>query len=93
MYPLGVYWVSMSQSPRPKEFQMSETRRYAVTGMSCAHCEQAIRQELSELPGVGEIQVSAADGSLVVTLGAEAPSDDAVLAAVDEAGYQGVRVP
>lgn len=73
---------------------MSETRRYTVTGMSCAHCEQAIRQELSELSGVEEIQVSAADGTLVVTLDAgSAPDDAEILAAVDEAGYQGVRVP
>ena len=73
---------------------MSETRRYTVTGMSCAHCEQAIRQELSELSGVEEIQVSAADGTLVVTLGGgPAPDDAEILAAVDEAGYQGVRVP
>lgn len=73
---------------------MSETRRYTVTGMSCAHCEQAIRQELSELSGVEEIQVSAADGALSVTLDAgSAPDDAEILAAVDEAGYQGERVP
>lgn len=72
---------------------MSETRNYAVTGMSCAHCEQAVRHELAELSGVQEVQVSAADGTLAVTLsGGPAPDDAEILAAVDEAGYQGVRV-
>lgn len=71
---------------------MSEMRHYTVTGMSCAHCEGAIRQEVSELHGVEDVQVSAAGGTLTVTVqGAEAPSDGDILAAVDEAGYEAVR--
>lgn len=71
---------------------MSEMRHYTVTGMSCAHCESAVRQEVGELHGVENIQVSAADGTLTVMVqGAEAPSDGDIVAAVDEAGYQAVR--
>lgn len=65
------------------------TTEYAVTGMSCGHCESAIRAEVSQIPGVTEIEVSAATGRLTVT--AELPVDDAaVMAAVDEAGYEAV---
>lgn len=66
------------------------TTEYQVTGMSCGHCEAAVREEVGKLPGVQKIDVSAATGSLVVT--SEAALDDAaVLAAVDEAGYSAVR--
>ena len=64
---------------------------YQVTGMTCGHCEMSIREEVSEIPGVQDIQVSAQTGKLNVT--AEGELDDAkVLAAVEEAGYSAVRV-
>ncbi len=64
---------------------------YQVTGMTCGHCEMSVREEVAELPGIQDIQVSAQTGTLVVT--AEGELDDAtVLAAVEEAGYSAVRV-
>lgn len=67
------------------------TTEFQVTGMSCGHCEKAITDEVSQIDGVTDITVSAADGTLVVT--ASAPVDDAVIiAAVDEAGYEAARV-
>jgi copper chaperone CopZ len=64
---------------------------YQVTGMTCGHCEMSIREEVGEIPGVKDIQVSAQTGKLSVT--AEGEIDDAkVLAAVEEAGYSAVRV-
>ena len=66
------------------------TQTFAVTGMTCGHCEMAIRDEVSRIHGVEGIDVSAQNGRLVVR--SSAPVDDtAVLAAVDEAGYQAVR--
>ena len=66
------------------------TSEYQVTGMTCGHCEMSIREEVSQIPGVDEIQVSAQTGKLVVS--SENPVDDAaVLEAVDEAGYSAVR--
>ncbi|MEZ0141805.1 heavy metal-associated domain-containing protein [Microbacterium sp. NRRL B-14842] len=66
------------------------TSEYQVAGMTCGHCEMAIRDEVSRIPGVEGIDVSAQSGRLVVR--SSAPVDDtAVLAAVDEAGYQAVR--
>lgn len=69
---------------------MATTTEYQVTGMSCGHCETAIRAEVSEIAGVTGIEVSTQTGRLAVT--SEQPVDDAaVIAAVDEAGYTAVR--
>ncbi|TLP72772.1 heavy-metal-associated domain-containing protein [Nesterenkonia sphaerica] len=66
------------------------TTEYQVTGMSCGHCEKAVRSEVGEIEGVTGIEVSAENGRLAVT--SEEPIDDAaVLAAVDEAGFTAVR--
>lgn len=66
------------------------TTTYDVTGMTCGHCEGSVRSEVAKLEGVTAIEVSAASGSLVVTADGVI-DDDAVLAAVDEAGYSAVR--
>ena len=62
------------------------TQTYNVTGMSCGHCEMAVNKEVSKLPGITNISVSAATGLLTFeTDGSASPED--VIAAVDEAGY------
>jgi len=66
------------------------TSEYQVTGMTCGHCEMSIREEVSTVPGVQEIQVSAQTGKLVIT-STEEVDDAAVITAVDEAGYRAVR--
>ena len=67
------------------------TTEYQVTGMTCGHCEMSIREEVGEVAGVTDIQVSAQTGKLVVT--GNGPIDDAeIQQAVDEAGYSAVRV-
>lgn len=66
------------------------TTEYQVTGMTCSHCEMSIREEISEIDGIADIQVSAQTGKLVVT-GNDSIDDAQVLAAVTEAGYSAVR--
>ncbi|MGP5930539.1 heavy-metal-associated domain-containing protein [Corynebacterium glyciniphilum] len=69
---------------------MATTTNYQVTGMSCGHCETAVRTEVSGINGVTDVDVSAQTGRLSVT--SEQPLDDAVvIAAVDEAGFAAVR--
>ncbi|WP_353987487.1 heavy-metal-associated domain-containing protein [Ruicaihuangia caeni] len=63
---------------------------YQVTGMTCGHCEMSIREEVGQIPGVEDVQVSAQTGKLTVT-GSDAVDDARVLAAVEEAGYSAVR--
>jgi copper ion binding protein len=66
---------------------MSVTSTYTVTGMTCAHCVQAVTSELSELSGVDAVQVDLAAGAVTVTSAAPLAAAD-VRAAVDEAGYE-----
>lgn len=67
------------------------TNEFQVTGMTCAHCEAAVRGEVSKLQGVEQVDVSATDGRLVIV--STTPLEDAaVIAAVDEAGYEAVRI-
>lgn len=67
------------------------TITYAVTGMTCGHCELSVREEVSEVAGVEEVEVSATTGALIVT--SSGLVDDAqILHAVGEAGYSAVRV-
>ena len=63
----------------------TETREYTVTGMSCSHCVASVREEVSELAGVSEVDVDLESGRLTV-MGTEV-DDDAVRAAVSDAGF------
>jgi copper chaperone len=67
------------------------TTEFQVTGMSCGHCEASVREELSKIGAIEQIYVSAASGKLVITT-TEPVADADVIAAVDEAGYQAVKV-
>lgn len=63
------------------------TTDYAVRGMTCGHCASAVTEEVSRIPGVTGVRVDVAAGR--VSVEADRPvSDDAVAAAVDEAGYE-----
>ncbi|WSV70256.1 heavy-metal-associated domain-containing protein [Streptomyces sp. NBC_01012] len=60
---------------------------YEVKGMTCGHCEGAVTEEVSGIEGVTSVKAEAASGR--VTVASAAPlTDDAVRAAVDEAGYE-----
>ena len=62
------------------------TSTYTVTGMTCAHCVASVTEEVSEVPGVTHVDVDLDTGR--VTVASDAPLDeDAVRAAVEEAGY------
>jgi len=68
---------------------MSQTTTFGVDGMTCAHCVQHVTTELTALPGVQDVAIDlVVGGSSRVTVTSEAAlADDAVAAAVDEAGY------
>ncbi|MGP9539821.1 heavy-metal-associated domain-containing protein [Brachybacterium sp. AOP43-C2-M15] len=66
------------------------TAQFQVTGMTCGHCEMSVREEVGGIPGVQGVEVSHETG--VLRISAQQPVDeDAVLAAVAEAGYSAVR--
>jgi copper chaperone len=65
---------------------MSTDRTFTVTGMTCEHCVASVTEEISELDGVTAVTVDLPTGA--VTVSSEGPvSDDAVRAAVEDAGY------
>lgn len=65
----------------------SVTAVYKVSGMSCGHCEGAISGEISQLDGVSSVKAVASSGEVTV-VSAAALDEEAVRAAVDEAGFE-----
>ena len=66
---------------------MSSTATYTVSGMTCSHCVSSVTEEVTNIPGVTDVQVDLASGAVTIT--SETPVEEtAVKAAVDEAGYE-----
>jgi copper chaperone len=61
------------------------TRTFSVDGMSCDHCVHAVTGEVTKVDGVSDVAVDL--GAKTVTVTGEQFTDDAVRAAIDEAGY------
>ena len=61
-------------------------RTYTVTGMTCGHCVTSVREEVSEVAGVTDVDANLDSGRL--TVAGEGFSDAAVATAVAEAGYE-----
>jgi copper chaperone len=60
---------------------------YTVNGMTCGHCVSSVTEEVSQIDGVQSVDVDLPTGKVTVT--SDAPvSEDAVRAAVTEAGYE-----
>lgn len=62
------------------------TERITVAGMTCGHCVAAVRDEISQLPGVSSVEVDLGSGAVDIRSTAELDRE-ALAAAVDEAGY------
>ena len=58
---------------------------YTVSGMSCSHCVAAVTEEVQAVAGVESVDVDL-DTKLVVVRG-DGLADDALRAAIVEAGY------
>lgn len=67
---------------------MTTTATYTVQGMTCGHCASAVSEEISALDGVKSVNVDlVAGGVSTVRVTSDTPlTDDAVAAALDEAG-------
>ena len=68
---------------------MTETFTYSVPGVSCGHCQAAITAEVTGVDGVDSVDVDL-DTKLVRVSG-ENLDDAALIAAIDEAGYDATR--
>lgn len=65
--------------------QTAEQLTYSVPGVSCGHCRAAITSEVERVAGVTAVDV-ALDAKRVTVVGSDL-DDDAIRAAIDEAGY------
>lgn len=66
------------------------TKTYIVSGMTCGHCVSAVTSELTKLDGVTEVKVDLDSGNVDVSSETQL-DDNAVRAAVEEAGFDFVR--
>jgi copper ion binding protein len=64
---------------------MSDTLTFTVPGMTCGHCEAAVKQEVGGVTGVSDVSVDLA--TKLVTVTGAALDREAIVAAIDEAGY------
>ena len=61
------------------------TKNFNVEGMTCGHCAAAVKEEVGQVLGVEDVDVSVEDGRVTVT--GEGFTDADIDAAVVEAGY------
>jgi copper chaperone len=62
---------------------------YTVYGMTCDHCVLSVKEEVAQVEGVEAVDVDLRSGRLAIN--GAGYSDDAVAAAVAEAGYEVAR--
>ncbi|MEW5853269.1 MAG: heavy metal-associated domain-containing protein [Myxococcota bacterium] len=59
---------------------------FKVEGMSCENCVKHVTRAVKGLPGVEQVRVDLGQGQAEVE-GANLPGPDAVVAAIEDAGY------
>ena len=80
--PLGV-----GLSPAVSKGYVVNQTVIMVKGMTCGHCVSAVQKEISGLPGVTGVDVDLGTGAVRITADPP-PSQAALRAAVDTAGYE-----
>jgi len=63
------------------------TATFTVTGMTCDHCVRSVQSEVAKIDGVTDVDVDLARGQVTIESATEV-DPAAVVAAVDEAGYE-----
>jgi len=61
-----------------------DTQHFTVQGMTCGHCEGAVRQAIRRLDAQAEVQIVRSSGRVSVRSACSRP---ALVAALTEAGY------
>ena len=74
--------------------EIDRTIELSVDGMTCGHCVMSVSEELSEIPGVKNVDVILNSGATSkVTVLTDTPLDDSALSdAVSEAGFNLVGI-
>lgn len=61
------------------------TKTIQISGMNCNHCKAAVERALGELESVSSVSVNLEAGS--ATIDCESVTDEAIRAAIDDAGF------
>lgn len=64
---------------------MNDTITLSVPGMTCGHCEAAVKQEVGAVAGVADVTVDLDTKDVTVT--GSGLDRDAIVEAIDEAGF------
>ena len=59
---------------------------FSVPGMTCGHCEAAVKGEVGKVAGVASVAVDL--DTKIVTVAGESLDVAAIVAAIDEAGFE-----
>ena len=62
------YFTAVSGNDREWAIDM-ETKTYTVTGMTCGHCVNSVGSEITQIPGVTDVQVDLVSGAVTVISG------------------------
>ena len=74
----------------PSSTARQPTLAYRVSGMSCSHCRVAVTEEVTKVAGVASVDVDLDLDTKLVRVHGTDVDDAAVVAAIDEAGYDAV---
>jgi copper ion binding protein len=66
-------------------------KKLLIEGMSCGHCVAHVEEALKELDGITSVSVSLEEKNAVIE-GTNEIAEDTVSKALDEAGYELVRI-
>jgi len=62
-------------------------KKVLISGMSCEHCVKHVTNALQELAGVSNVEVSLAAKNAIIEASDDL-TDEAIKAAIDDAGYE-----
>jgi len=66
-------------------------KKIFIEGMSCQHCVRHVEEALKELNGVSDVSVSL-EGKYAIVQLAEQVSDAQIKEAIEEAGYEIIKI-
>jgi copper ion binding protein len=70
-------------------FKKKKQIELSVQGMTCNHCVMRVEKALSEVEGVRSVEVNLEENRATVTVASSSePTVEALVVAVQEAGYQ-----
>ena len=87
----GVEIASSQAAASNEKGETSMEKVISIEGMACMHCVKHVQDALAAVPGVKETKVDLESKSATVSVDGSV-SDEALKAAVDEAGYQAVSI-